>query len=114
MANAGGFQWPLERWEGVSQLFWMRDFGDSPQKLTFFQFFGPLICIFQVKNHFSHASNIFETEAMVLELGIQKIALFFMNTEGIFCINKKTNKSRLPLKTPYLSLKKAFDVKNAD
>ena len=45
-ANAGGFQWPLERWEDVSQLFWMGDFGDSPQKLTFFQFFGPLICIF--------------------------------------------------------------------
>ena len=34
-ANAGAFQWPLERWEDVPQLFWMGDFGDIPPKLIF-------------------------------------------------------------------------------
>ena len=33
MANAGDFHLhlPIERWGDVSQLFWMRDFGDIPQ-----------------------------------------------------------------------------------
>ena len=40
-ANAGVSKKPIQKFCDVSQLFWMGDFGDNLQKLTFLEFFGP-------------------------------------------------------------------------
>ena len=44
----------------MSQLFWMGDFGDNPQKCYFFQFVEPKKLIFWDKDHFWHPSVFFE------------------------------------------------------
>ena len=41
------------------------EFGDNPQKLHFFPFFGTLKLIVGVKNHFSHQNNVFKRSRFI-------------------------------------------------